>query len=121
MTSAKNTGITVSPRDLPEPGEGVELTIGQYEVLIVNNGERVETEPAVPDEPVGYTAVTGPRVSTVVHASAIYQRAKRTRVARYTLCSRSDSRESGKRLAGSQLTAVTCTQCRRHLESEGVL
>lgn len=112
--------LRIPEAELPTPGETIHLTVGQYEVLVVHTGSP-DDEPAeeLSDDPIGYSAVTGG--AAVVHAAAVYQRAQRTRAATFTLCSRNKSRRSGRRLLGVQLTAVTCTQCRRHLEAEGAI
>ena len=105
---------------MPGPGEAVEVDLGNGLIaLIENTNEPVEEEQTEP--PITYTAVETVGGAVVTHAAAVYQRSQRTRVARYTLCSRQESRQVQRRKRDLPLTAVTCLQCRRRLESEGVL
>lgn len=110
----------VDEADLPAPGETVEVDLGDGLVaLIENTNEPVQEEEV--DAPVTYTAVETVGAATVTHAAAVHQRASRTRVGRYTLCSRQGSRTVKRRKRDLPLTAVTCVQCRQRLESEGIL
>jgi hypothetical protein len=105
--------------DLPDPGETVEVDLGDGFVASIENTNAPSHDDAT-DPPVMYSAV-----ETVVPrpllTPAVRQRAQRTRVDRYTLCSRNESRPVKRRKRDLPLTAVTCVQCRKRLENEGVL
>jgi hypothetical protein len=112
--------FTVNDDDMPEPGETVEVDLGGGLVALVENtNEPVREEESEP--PTTYTAVETVGGATVTHAAAVHQRSQRTRVERYTLCSRQESRRVQRRKRDLPLTAVTCVQCRRRLEMEGVV
>ena len=112
--------FTLDDDDMPQPGETVEVDLGDGFVgLIENTNEPVQEEEDEP--PTTYTAVETVGAATVTHAAAVHQRPRRTRVERYTLCSRQQSRPVQRRKRDLPLTSVTCAQCRRRLESEGVL
>ncbi len=114
------TTFTLDDDDLPAPGETVEVDLGGGLIALVENtNEPIEEESAEP--PNTYTAVETVGAATVTHAAAVHQRSKRTRVGRYTLCSRQDSRPVQRRKRDLPLTAVTCVQCRRRLEAEGLV
>lgn len=124
--------ITVPPHELPEPGEIVEIEQEGFVILIENTRtpgevsedteEALDTVQDLSPNPIRYVPVdiTAPG-SLVRHAAAIYQRRERTRVGRYALCDRSKGRKVARRRDNEPLTNVTCTQCRAHLEREGVL
>jgi len=85
------TTFQLDEADLPAPGETVEVVLGEGLVaLIENTNEPVQHEEA--ELPTTYTAVETVGGSVVTHAAAVHQRAQRTHVERYTLCSRQDSR-----------------------------
>lgn len=114
------TTFTLNKDDLPAPGETVEVDLGDGLVALVENtNEPLEEEEVGPL--ITYTAVETVGGATVTHAAAVHQRLKKTRVERYTLCSRQDSRRVQRRKRDLPVTAVTCVQCRKRLESEGVL
>ncbi|MEV5538505.1 hypothetical protein AB0L13_16740 [Saccharopolyspora shandongensis] len=106
---------------VPAPGETVEHTEGDYVILIENT--RTITEPVGPEvgEIVGYTVVETDNTGSHVHAAAVEQRPHRTRVRTYTLCDRSEKRKVRRRLSGTPLSIVTCSQCRVRLEKAGAL
>lgn len=110
----------ISDGDLPGPGEAVEIDFGDGFVALIENTNAPSQEEDS-DPPVMYSAVETIGASTVTHAAAVHQRAQRTRVARDTLCSRNGSRRVKRRKRDLALTAVTCVQCRKRLEAEGVL
>lgn len=114
------TTFAINANEMPAPGETVEVDLGDGLIALVENTNEpkyeVETEP-----PTTYTAVETVGSSAVTHAAAVHQRAQRTRVERYTLCSRQDSRPVQRRKRDLPLAAVTCVQCRKRLEAEGVV
>jgi len=65
--------------------------------------------------------VVNVRGATRTHAAIVRQHEKRSMVKRWTLCSVSNSRRVIGRRRDQELSTVTCTQCRRRLESEGEL
>ncbi len=65
--------------------------------------------------------VVNVRGATRTHAAIVRQHEKRSMVNRWTLCSVSNSRRVIGRRRDQELSTVTCTQCRRRLESEGEL
>ena len=110
----------IADGDVPDPGETIEVDLGDGFVALIENTNAPSQEDDI-DPPTMYSAVETVGASTVTHAAAVHQRAQRTRVASYTLCSRNDSRAVKKRKRDLPLTAVTCVQCRKRLEAEGVL
>lgn len=116
------TDFTIDKENLPGPGETVEIDLGGGLVaLIENTNEPLQEDEEEDDPPITYTVVDTVGGATVSHAAAVHQRQQRTRVERYTLCSRQGSRRVKRRKRDLPLTAVTCVQCRRRLEMEGVL
>lgn len=114
------TTLTIDEGSIPGPGESVEVDLGDGIVaLIENTNEPIQEEEL--DAPITFTAVETVGAATVTHAAAVHQRQQRTRVARYTLCSRQGSRQVKRRKRDLPLTAVTCVQCRQRLEDEGVV
>jgi hypothetical protein len=112
--------FSIEEESMPGPGETVEVDLGDGLVaLIENTNEPVQEEEV--DPPTTYTSVETVGGATVTHAAAVHQRQQRTRVERYTLCSRQGSRRVKRRKRDLPLTAVTCVQCRRRLEMEGVV
>lgn len=114
------TTFDIPEDSMPRPGETVEIDLGDGLVaLIENTNEPIEEEEG--EAPITYTAVETVGAATVTHAAAVHQRQQRTRVERYTLCSRQGSRRVKRRKRDLPLTAVTCVQCRQRLEAEGVV
>ncbi len=114
------TTFTLDESSMPAPGETVEVDLGGGLIALVENTNE-PTQEEEEEPPTTYTAVETVGWATVTHAAAVHQRAQRTRVERYTLCSRQESRRVKRRKRDLPLTAVTCAQCRRRLEVEGVL
>lgn len=112
---------------VPDPGETIEVVVDGLYMLIELDDKAAEAAPVedVPDgfnEVIGYTVVDVDAPSAVVtHAAAIWQRAERTRVESHTLCDQSGKRRVRRRRRDLPIEHVTCKQCRRRLESEGVL
>ncbi len=119
--------LELSEDELPGPGEVAQLEQNGFVVLIENvnppsQALDADQAPPTPGDIIKYVpvAITAP-TSVVRHAAAVYQRNARTRVARWTLCDRSRTREVARRLDAEPLTNVTCAQCRRALAAEGLL
>lgn len=140
MTHTKSAGRTHKPThtmnihiesaELPAPGEMIERMIGKYLVLVENTeppgsteaDRKIEDELVQLNSIVKYVPVDVTNKTSVVrHAAAVYQRNSRTRVGRWTLCSRNNTSEVARRLEQEPLTHVTCTRCRRRLTEEGQL
>lgn len=116
--------IHVSTQDLPGPGESLEMEVEGFLINLDNiqppaAGDDANLQPGdlVKYVPVDITAPS----SVVQHAAAVYQRSKRTRVDRWTLCDRQGTRQVKRRRDAEPLTNVTCAQCRHRLVEEGLL
>jgi hypothetical protein len=110
--------ITVSPEELPGPGETVELVRGDFTILVENTKVVEEIDEPAYGEVVFYTPVETVHPSTRRHAAEVRQKNVRTRVASSTLCSRAGTRRVKRRLR-EPLSNVTCVQCRAVLADEG--
>lgn len=121
--------FTIPAADLPSPGEVTTHELGDdLTALIENTGEPTEdvAEPTAAElrvavQPLISYEVVDVRGATRTHAAIVRHHEKRSRVNRWTLCSVSDSRRVTGRRRDQELTTVTCTQCRRRLETEGEL
>ncbi len=121
--------FTISAADLPRPGEVTEYQLNEDLIaLIEHTGEPTEdiTEPTEDEldravQPLISYEVVNVRGATRTHAAIVRHHEKRSMVNRWTLCSVSNSRRVIGRRRDQELSTVTCTQCRRRLESEGEL
>jgi hypothetical protein len=118
--------LTIPADDLPAPGEVTETQQQGYVILVENvqplSDADEDSATAQPGELVKYVPVDITAPSSVVrHAARVFQRNKRTRVERWTLCDRSGGRVVSRRRDAEPLTNVTCAQCRGSLVGEGLL
>jgi len=122
--------LSIPASDLPAPGEIVERVLNGFHILIESTAAPTEELGApTPDEvraydgPLSWHEVVDVKGATRTHAALVrfFPASGRSRVNRYTLCSRTDSREVTGRRRDQQLATVTCAQCRRRLEDAGEL
>ncbi len=121
--------FTIPAADLPRPGEVTVHEFGDDLIALIENtgeptedvAEPTEAELSVAIRPLISYEVVDVRGATRTHAAIVRHHEKRSRVNRWTLCSVSDSRRVMGRRRDQELTTVTCTQCRRRLETEGEL
>lgn len=115
----RKTTVKITPDSLPDPGETVALTIGDYDVLITNN----YVEPELPEytidryEPAIFQR-DGRPVATI-HAVAMLKRVggQRSRRAEFPACSpKGDTATRVMRvLDKASLELVTCERCNKRL------
>ena len=103
---------------IPQPGEVAAHQLGHdFTVLIEKNlgGSGASDSPYVTYEPVDV------RGGTRVHAAAVKHHTQRSVVSRWALCSITNSLRVTRRRRQDELTAVSCTRCRRRLERAGLI
>ncbi len=112
--------FTLTDDQIPGPGEDVLVDLGGGLQALIANTAELDGAPEPMEGLVTYTVVDVYGAART-HAAEVTQRAQRTRVSRWTLCSRNESRRVSRRRRDLDLAAVSCTQCRKRLEAEGLL
>lgn len=102
---------------VPQPGEVAAHQLGhEFTVLIeMSPGGGATGSPYVTYEPVDV------RGGTRVHAAVVKHHTQRSVVSRWALCSITNSLRVTRRRRQDELTAVSCTRCRRRLERAGLI